>query len=346
MSKASGVIVAKAKCMHGMQLDREDYKELLHKKSITEITSFLKNETTYAEALKDVRENNIHRGQLENLLRQDMFKKTMKLYRYAPSAEKKYYQLHLQEIEIEVLLFHIRTLISQEFEDAISELPLFLKAYLSFDLVRLGMVKTYDDLLNVIKNTMYYETLTTFRVSKGKEYTIDYTAIETTLQKCYYNHVFEVIDKVIKGKKKKAVKDFFISEVELANITKIYRFKKFFQAREDEIRESLIFIDGYLTNAFMEELIAEKSAEGVLKKLQQKRYHIVLDNNEDTYIEHSTEKILYDIAKKNFIYSQDAPLVFTSYLLIVNRELENITNIIEGIRYQVTSEDIEKMLIY
>ena len=97
MSMAEGVIVAKARSMHGEALSEEMYQELLHKKSVAEIAGYLKHETSYAAALKDVRENNIHRGQLESILRQEIFKKTMKLYRYADAAMKPYYRLHMQE---------------------------------------------------------------------------------------------------------------------------------------------------------------------------------------------------------------------------------------------------------
>ena len=98
MSMAEGVIVAKARSMHGEALSEEMYQELLHKKSVAEIAGYLKHETSYAAALKDVRENNIHRGQLESILRQEIFKKTMKLYRYADAAMKPYYRLHMQQM--------------------------------------------------------------------------------------------------------------------------------------------------------------------------------------------------------------------------------------------------------
>ena len=40
------------------------------------------------------------------------------------------------------------------------------------------------------------------------------------------------------------------------------------------------------------------------------------------------------------------PLVYSSYLYTAERELENIINIIEGVRYHVSIEDMERMLIY
>lgn len=346
MSKASGVIVAKAKAMHGSQLKQEQYDELLRKRSVAEIAGYLKHETQYAEALKDVRENNIHRGQLEDILRRDMFQKTLKLYRYAEASERAIYRIHLEQIEIDLILSRIRVLISQNFEDAIAELPVFLRDYTSFSLLALGNVHTYDDLLNVVKKTSYYDVLLPYRVPKGKESAIDYTTIETKLQKLYYTYVFQTIDKTMKGKNRKSLKDFFTVELDLSNITKIYRLKKYFNAREDVIRDALLYVEGYAGLPNMEELIAQKNAQDVLRKLQTSKYHITVNLGEDEYIEHHTEKIMFEMAKRNFCYSQSAPLVFNSFNILLMRELENLINIIEGIRYQVSMEDIQKELIY
>lgn len=346
MKSAAGVIVSKAKSMHGKQLSKEDYGELLHKRSVAEVTNYLKNETQYAYALKDVRENLIHRGQLEDILKRSIFHQTMKLYRYADASEKPYYQLHMQQIEMDLILQRIRVLIAQQYEDAIAELPVFLKAYTSFDLMRLGTVKSYDELLDVLKKTMYYEVLLPFRKPKGKEQDIAYTECETALNKKFYEHAFEVIDQVLKGKTKKAVKELYSVDVELANMTKIYRFKRYFKAREDNIRDSLVPIYDHFSKSQIEELLAAQNEKTFLQKLAASYYHLKMDEGKHVYIEWYTEKFRYQMARKNIYYSQSAPLVFSSYLYLQERELENLINIIEGIRYQVASEDIEKMLIY
>lgn len=294
MSMAEGVIVAKARSMHGEALSEEMYQELLHKKSVAEIAGYLKHETSYAPALKDVRENNIHRGQLESILRQEIFKKTMKLYRYADAAMKPYYRLHMQQIEIDLILSRIRVLISQEYEAAIAEFPIFLKPYTSFDLLRLGNVHSYDELLDVLKHTMYYAILLPYRVKKGEENDIDYTKIETQLQVQHYTHTFQVIDKTLKGKSRKAVKQYFATQIELSNIEKIYRYKKYFNAREDVIRESLVPVHEHLSAAFVEELIAQPNARAFIKLLQSSTYRLGIEDMEKdyVYIEHYTDSFL------------------------------------------------------
>lgn len=346
MNMATGVIVSKAKSMHGKQLKAQDYDELLHKRSVSEVAGYLKNETQYGLALKDVRENNIHRGQLENILRRDMLRQTMKLYRYAEASQKDFYQLHMQQIEMDLILQRIRVLISEQYEDAIAELPVFLKGYVSFDLLRLGSVHTFDELLDVLKKTMYYDVLLPYRTAKGKEGEIAYTACETALNKAYNEHVFEVIDHVMKGKTKKEVKELYGVDVELSNLTKIYRFKRYFGSREDVIRDSLIPVYTHISQKQMEEYLAEPTMKGFMKKLSESWYHLNMDDDKRVYIEWYMDRFRFQQARKHLYYSQNAPIVFSSYLYLQKLELDNIINIIEGIRYNVDSEDIAKMLIY
>lgn len=343
MSSAGG-ITAKVKSMYAKHLRKEQYEELLRKKTVAQIAGYLKNETRYADALQDVREKNIHRGQLENMLRQDMFKQTAKIYHYANAAQKKFYWLHMQPIEIDLLLSRIRVINSQEFEDAIAEFPVFLKAYTCFDMIRLGNVHTFHELLEVVKDTWYYEILLPFRPGQGKETMIDYTAIETALEKRYYINAFRTIKQVLKGAEARRVRAFYMTKVDLTNITKIYRYKRFFHANEEVIKRSLIDIPGYTSSALMEKLISEKHAEGIVNVLQGTKYPLKFKNDE--LIEDATDRIFYDLAKKYFYHSQEEASIFISYLVLLSRELTNIINIIEGIRYQVHSDDIEMMLFY
>ena len=345
MEMAAGVIAAKARSMLGEQLSAQDYEELLHKRSVAEIAAYLKNGTSYAHALKDVRENNIHRGQLEDLLRRESFRKSMKLYRYSESKQQQYYKLHMQQIEIDLLLSRIRVLISQAYEDAIAEFPLFLKAYTSYDLTKLGNVRSFDELLEVVKKTMYYDALVPYRVKKGQENDIAYTDIETTLHQKYYAHAMDTIHDVLKGKSRKQCHDMFATKAELDNLTKIYRFKKYFQAREDTIRDSLVPLYHRISKERLEELLASPLPL-FLKKLKEGPYHLHLEDKEDLYVEYYTQAYLYKMAKRNVYFAQDAPTVYSSYLVVMQRELHNIINIIEGVRYQVNSEDIASMLVY
>lgn len=163
----------------------------------------------------------------------------------------------------------------------------------------------------------------------------------------YYTHTFQVIDKTLKGKGRKAVKQYFTTRIELSNIEKIYRYKKYFSAHGDVIRESLVPVHEHLSAASVERLIAQPNVRAFVKLLQNSMYHLGIKDMEKDYVytEHYAGSFLYALAKKNIYYPLDAPLVYSSYLYTAERELENIINIIEGVRYHVFIEDTGRMLI-
>ena len=345
MEMAAGVIAAKARSMMGRQLVQADYEELSHKRSVAEIASYLKNATSYGSALKDVRENHIHRGQLEDLLRKENFRKSMKLFRYSESSQQPYYLLYMQQIEIDLILSRIRVLISQSFDSAIVEFPIFLKKYTSYDLEKLGNVRSYDDLLDVVKKLMYYDVLLPYRVKKGEESSIAYAKIETALQKQFYEHAMKTISKVLKGSSRKQCRELYAMQAELSNIEKIYRLKKYFDIREDVIAKALVPIQCRISKTKLDELLA-CSLPQFIKQLETGPYHLALEGREDVFIEHYTEAYLYNYAKKNIFFASEASTVYSSYLIMMDRELKNIVHIIEGVRYQLSSEEILAMLVY
>ena len=70
MSVEYSAIAAKLKAMYSKFLTRDDYEQLLERKSVNDICSYLKSTPGYGEVLEQVNERDIHRGQMEILLEQ------------------------------------------------------------------------------------------------------------------------------------------------------------------------------------------------------------------------------------------------------------------------------------
>ena len=98
--------------------------------------------------------------------------------------------------------------------------------------------------------------------------------------------------------------------------------------------------------AKMEEIIALENENDILKHLQSSEYNKFTDDKEYVYIEYFGEKIEYNLAKKYIYFSNKAPLVFQAFIMLNDLEVNDIINIIEGIRYQIDESEIKKMLIY
>ena len=339
---ANNALSSKAKAMYGRRLTEKDYQELLRKRTVSEIATYLKNETDYEGVLRDVHEKTIHRGQLEALLKRDSFIRRQKLLRYADLQHDKYYQYSICLEEIEQILNCIRSIQADDFVGFVSDLPLFMGSYMSFDLAKLMGVKTMDDLKKVIQNTMYYEPLKDCLSTQP----VDYAKCEMALKRFFYENQKNVISKKFHGKLKRDIQLIFDTQTELENICKIYRMKEYFHADKESIRENLIEVHQRIKKSELEELLDAKSGEEVLKKLETSPYKMYTDNNDFVYIEYYCTKIRYNLGKRFMHFSNSAPLVYLTYFIVDAIEVENIINIIEGIRYGVAPEKIESLLIY
>lgn len=344
MLSASGAIAAKAKAMNGQRITKDQYEELIRKKSVSEIAQYLKSETCYKERLKDVRESVIHRGQLEHLLRQDLYQRLDKLMRYVDTKQRSYYIATLKELEIDQILARVRMILSGDFEYASGDIPLYFKRYSKLNMQALMLVRTYEELIEGCIGTPYYDLLKQFQTKDISKF--DYTGCEHALHRHYIEHVMSMIEQNFKRSTKKVLKQMWSTRVELDNITKIYRYKKFFHVGEDVIRASLMEVQGSIPKGKLHEMLAAESAEAFLKLLAESPYHLHMDEKEFVYIEYYADRINYHLAKRHMHYDSSPAIVYSAYQLLAEREIENLINIIEGVRYHVPPEEINTMLIY
>ena len=181
---------------------------------------------------------------------------------------------------------------------------------------------------------------------KKEDERIDYNMLEIELKRIYYDAYVTVIKKLYKGNKQKDLLNVVYSIIELQNITKIYRLKKYFNATPTHIKTTLLLQYSRISKTMMEELIQTENADAFLKKLSESSYKFYMDDHEFVFIEYYTDRIKYNLAKRYMRFSSDASLVYMTYCILHSMEIDNLKHIIEGIRYEESAASIEKMLIY
>ncbi len=348
-NRNSPALASKAKAMYGNRLKKTDYEELLRKNTVAEIAAYLKTETDYSSSLANIYENKVHRGQLENLIRTHIFKRVLKLLKFSQLTKDEFYMNNIIHEEVDIILSALRSLIPDKFEDLetqgiVQEIPFYLSDYISFSLEKMVGLQKFEELLEALIGTPYYNILK--NNEPGSDSKIDYTLIERELSNYYYTNAFDVISRTFKGSQRKQLEDIYRTQIELSNIIKIYRFKKFFKVTNAEIKKSMLTVNTRMKSSKLDELISLPTAEDVLKALENSKYQIFSDDNDYVFIEYYAEKIQYNLAKRYMHFSIETPLIFTSFVTLQQTEVQNLTNIIEGIRYDISKGDIERMLIY
>ncbi|HQN74506.1 MAG TPA: V-type ATPase subunit [Bacillota bacterium] len=341
---AGNSIISKTKSMYSKRLFPTDYEELLKFNSIPEIVAYLKKADKYTNTLDKVMDYSLHRGQLEDLIKKSYFNNVAKLVNFVSTKDRKFYEIDMIKREIEVVLSSLRSIISGNIESSIRDLPLFFRKHASFDIEEVTKSLTFRDLLFSLKGTRYEDIIRPFYVDDPID--VKYTDIEQALFLVYHNIVIERINTYFTGKVHKNLMDIYQTKVEVDNIIKIYRLKKFYDATEDEIKKALIWENIRMKKADLEALIRIEDPNEVLLNISQSVYQSYVDEDDYVYIEYQAEKIKYNLAKRYMYFSTVPAIVYTVFIFLNEIEQKNIFNIIEGIRYDIKKEDIRKMLIY
>lgn len=343
-SWTSNAIITKAKAIYGNGLREEDYLELAKKRSVAEIVNYLKQNKNYSDTLADAHDTTIHRGQLEELIKKTIFNNTLRLVKFVEMKDKSFYELNLTQREIDLILATLRSIISGSSVEAIAEFPFFFIRHAHFDIYTMTKSKTFPDLLNALTGTIYHDRLLPFLEKDPKN--IQYSQIEQMLDHCYYECAFDIIEKNYHGKLKRDLQNIFITKIELSNIIKIYRLKKFYHVDSETIKKTLILKYSRLSDKKIDEILSLKDPDQILLYMERSEYSKFTDEDDYVYIEYYAEKMKYYLAKRYMYFSSDAPTVYSAFLILNEIERENLFNIIEGIRYDLDASEIEKMLIY
>ena len=344
MNFAGNAIISKAKSMYGNRLKPKDYEELLKFNQVSDVVAYLRRHDKYSNTLSDIYSNDLHRGQLEDLVRKSYFFNVAKIVSFVSTKDRKFYELDMIKREIDIVLSSLRSVISGDIKSSVRDLPLFFRKHASFDLEKVTKSLTFRELLFSLKDTRYYDILQPFY--HDDPMLIKYADIEHQMMAKYHSIVIDRINQYFTGKVRKQLMNIYQTKVEIDNVIKIYRLRKFYNADKDEIWKALITKDIRMSHDQLQELIDLENANDVLLKISKSQYADFVDEDDYVFIEYQAESIKYHLAKRYMYFSSEPAIVYTVFIFLNEIEQANIFNIIEGIRYDIDKKDIKRMLIY
>lgn len=343
---SDGAIAAKARAMFGNRLKEEDYMRLLQKKSVSELAYTLKHDTYFAETLAGINEKAVHREALETLLKMDVFTRLKKMLLYADDEQAGFIYATVMNAEEQLILMCIRSF-SDDNEhsrhDLIQRMPIYVEKYLSFPIQKLSEVTDFVELLELLKGTRYETIIRRYQNVNLSE--VDYIGLEHDLRMCYYDVVLQLVSQVHAGSASDEMKKDTLTRVELDNISIIYRLKKYFSGKPEDIKKLMTPQYARFTAKELNAMIDECTADEVIEQLQ-KKYAAYISNVRFTSIEHYTQVIRFRMNHHFIEYYTEPSLVLLSYLMISEMEIDNVINIIEGVRYHINPERIRSLLVY
>ena len=129
----ASAITAKVKSQYGKRLREKDYQAMVKCGSVGEVVQYLKTYTHFQSSLEKV-SNDVHRGNLENIMREKQFESFLRFCKYN-GGNTPVTRYGLRMIEIRELMKFITLLSINRPEEYLFSLPLFfiLNLWLPFE---------------------------------------------------------------------------------------------------------------------------------------------------------------------------------------------------------------------
>ena len=304
ISYASNAVLSKARAMYGKRITKKNYEELISCRNIPDVVSYLKKKTSYGSVLKDLNEIGVHRNDLEERLKLKLFRDFEILGRYDISVGEHFCDYFVSRAEVEQFM-HIIMLISA------------------------GMT---GESIFPIPDFFYDHTK------------VDFTAVETSLHNYLYEIVFKIIDTYVKGKAKRELKDFFNLYIDLSNMIRIVRMKKFYKLTPSYMMQALIS-GGTLKREKLESFVCTPDNKQMMTDMKNTSMGKKWFSRNLDIVDKVPKNMRFNWCKHNIRFSSFPPVVLVSYIFLEETEILNIITIIEGIKYRLSPDEIRKMLI-
>lgn len=333
----NSAIAAKLKCMRSKFLSYDDYLKMAEFDSVTQVASYLQNNTVYSLHMQNLDMSNVHREHLEIGLKTALLDDFEKLYCFADSKLKEFLSRVLMFYEADAINKVARNIYTGKRAD--EKLSDFLNRHIDVDLELLSKAENLNDFVRSLENTQYYKSLVHAEKSRSHFGVFD---IEIALNIFCYTSMLKYISRGISDTEKEGVNTFYGTLVDINNLRTLYRCKANFKIDSEYIYSYIIPYDHKIKRDDIIKMANAKSTDELKEYIAQTPYAEIFAHD---FFEKKASRYMYNLSKRLLRRYPYNYVSLTSFLRIKETEIDNIFSVIEGIRYSLPPDKIMSYLV-
>lgn len=342
MNKAENALLAKAHALYAKRLTSSDYSAMLMCRTNSELLAYLQANTSYAQQIEKISgSNKMTRARFELILRNAQLDRIASLCRFEKLIGEKLYRYFIVKNEIETIIYSARHLDTGEISD-LSSVPPFYKKEQSVSGEELSYARSFEQLSQALTGTPY-KSIVDSVISNKQQTTL--AVLENALYEYLYSRTADTVSKSFKGRQREEILDYFRFVSDMIMIEALYR-----------LNSSYAFGNNYKANAYISavsaftpeekrKLAESSSGEEILEAVNSSCYKKYFEKTGGAPIEHCTRKAVVKMCAKKLRYSQNPIVCMLCYSTIAENEIKNITHIIEGIKYNLSPDEISEIIV-
>lgn len=340
MNKTENALLAKAHAMYAKRLTEKDYNAMLNCHSHSELFSYLKSCESYGKYIKMLPDIQISRVRLENVLSQTLLNEISSLCRFEKLIGEKLYGYFIMKNEIETIIYCSRHLDTEKIHDLFI-IPDFYKKEQSVFGEELQKATSFQELGSMLADTPYRKIVEPVINSN-----VNLAVLENVLYNYLYTQTASLIQKNFKGSQKEEILDYFRFLSDMKMIEALVRLHKTYSSSPDYKANMFISIVSGFTQKQIKALMNCSDEREILEIVRSSVYKKYFLQSEDSMpIVLRTRRARVKMSVKNLRFSQNPIVCMLCYSLTAENEVKNITHIIEGIKYNLSPDEISELIV-
>jgi V/A-type H+/Na+-transporting ATPase subunit C len=329
-------IAAKVKAMESNLFKNDDYVKISNLDTVLEFINFLKSNPSYEPLFSGYDEGSLHRGQIEELIKNSLYDSFSRIYRFCNREQRKALIFLSFRFETNIIKYCLQHVYNQEYEYKGSNFDAFFSKRLKINLEQLSTARTMDEFITILKDTEYYPILKAIQNTNNPTL-FDY---EMQLDIYYFKKVWKLKDKYLKGDNNEAYTEVLGKKADLLNILWIYRSKKYYDIEPAKIYSYIIPISYKIKKKEITALIESSSVDELITLINSCYYVRAYEISEVTSFENLYQTLLIKIYKSNKQKYPNSMAPVQQFLYLKEIEIDKLTTVLECIRYKLQPDEI------
>ncbi len=333
-------LITKTRAMSGHLLPAEAIRQLTELGTVGEVINYLKGTEGYGSVFGG-QEDGWHRGQAEAVIINSLYQDFEKLYRFSDAKQRLAFQYVFFRYETDVLKQLLKTIFTGLKQRKELYVDPFFYRHARFPVEQVKKATSLAEFEQALAGTPYEKVF--FKLQHFEH--AGYGDYATELETYYYTQVYKDIGRMGSGTLKEILKCIYGTQIDWLNLMWIYRSRRYYNQTRAELFALLIpfryrirkeELDGMLDapglpelNRILEQTAYFKGREAFVKMEDEISYQQVVE-------------AMYRRVSQKYPMSM-APVL--RYLFLKEQEMERLTTIIEGIRYQIPPKEIQDYIL-
>lgn len=329
-----GNLKAKLSGMYAKKLKKSDLQELLHQNNLKSAIMILKTKNLELNELDE----SARRIQIETVLDKILITDIVKIKRLLDKKDKEIFEVFIEKYKIRCIKSVFRKLYSKTIVHYNPESIKIWTESIFKDIDGIQNAETIEEFLSFLSDTKYKKVFENYTNDESQSKNSNIFEIENQIDKIYLSKLID-----ISNNKNDRLEKMILEKIDLMNLLWLYRIKKYYNFSEDKIKENFIKQEKCNSKIDIKQFLNFENDTEILENFRKKVYIKKYENN--LSLEQNINIYLYKEYYKIFKSQMFNISNICAYINLIEMENTDIVRIIEGIRYGLSKEEMQKKLV-